>query len=239
MDEHSMNVGAAKEGLETRSRILDAAEALFVANGLDGTSMRMITTQANVNLAAVNYHFGSKDKLIHEVFKRRLTALNLRRLQALDQLETRVAADKVKMKPSWVLEAFFAPALEMVTDTEHGGRTFMQLLGRTYTEPHAFVRKFLAEEYAETLQRFLAALYASLPGVPREEILWRFHFMMGATSYAIAGTDALELFAGRLEPDEPAQMMPRLMSFLLGGLRAPLAVSGRDEPALSDEDGQA
>jgi hypothetical protein len=98
----------------------------------------------------------------------------------------------------------------------------MQLLGRTYTEPNAFVRQFLAEEYAEVLERFLGALYLALEGVPREEILWRFHFMMGATSYAIAGTDALQLFAGRFDDNDPAQLLPRLMSFLLGGLRAPL-----------------
>lgn len=220
-----------KEGPETRSRILDAAEALFVEHGLDGTSMRMITARARVNLAAVNYHFGSKDNLIHEVFKRRLSDLNRRRLAALETVEAECAANNSRLKPSHVLQAYFAPSLEMATDTVNGGRTFMQLLGRTYTEPNAFVRKFLAEEYAETLQRFLSALYASLPGVPREEILWRFHFMMGATSYAIAGTDALELFAGRIEDEDPQHMMPRLMSFLLGGLRAPLPCFASEKAA--------
>ncbi|MFN3985775.1 MAG: TetR/AcrR family transcriptional regulator [Rhodocyclaceae bacterium] len=217
-----MSAAPGRHAPETRSRILDAAEQLFVEYGLDGTSMRMITSMASVNLAAVNYHFGSKESLIHEVFQRRLTELNRQRLVALDRVEQRAAKEGVKVKPSQVLEAFFSPALELATDIEHGGRIFMQLLGRTYTEPNAFVRKFLAEEYAETLERFLAALYASLPGVPREEILWRFHFMMGATSYAIAGTDALQLFAGHFDDKDPGRMLPRLMSFLLGGLRAQL-----------------
>ncbi|MGL1833978.1 TetR/AcrR family transcriptional regulator [Rhodocyclaceae bacterium SMB388] len=207
---------------ETRSRILDAAEALFVEHGLEATSMRMITTRAEVNLAAVNYHFGSKDALIQEVFQRRLLELNRQRLAALDAVEARAAGRGQPVKPSEVLDAFFRPALQLASDTEHGGHTFMQLLGRTYTEPNAFVRQFLAEEYAATLNRFLGALYASLPGVPREEILWRFHFMMGATSYAFAGTDALQLFAGTFDDQDPARMVPRLMSFLLGGLRAPL-----------------
>lgn len=205
---------------DTRDRILDAAESLFVEHGFDGTSMRMITSAANANLAAVNYHFGSKDALVQAVFRRRLTVLNEERLAVLDRLE--LEAGGAPLKPSRIVEAFFGTALRMAADTEHGGRTFMQLLGRTYTEPNAFVRKFLAEEYAETLERFLAALYASLPGVPRGEILWRFHFMMGATSYAIAGTDALQLFAGHFDDEDPARMLPRLMSFLLGGLRAPL-----------------
>jgi len=213
---------------ETRDRILDAAETLFVEHGLEATSMRMITSRAGANLAAVNYHFGSKDALIQEVFRRRLTELNRQRLAALDRVE--VAANGAQPKPSQIVEAFFGTSLELAADTEHGGSTFMRLLGRTYTEPNAFVRQFLAEEYAEVLERFLDALYRSLPGVPREEILWRFHFMMGAMSYAIAGTDALQLFAGTFDDADPQRLMPRLMSFLLGGLRAPLpAFSAMDE----------
>ena len=72
---------------DTRDRILDAAERLFVEHGFDGTSMRMITGAANANLAAVNYHFGSKDALVQEVFRRRLADLNERRIAALDRLE--------------------------------------------------------------------------------------------------------------------------------------------------------
>ncbi|THF60245.1 TetR/AcrR family transcriptional regulator [Pseudothauera rhizosphaerae] len=205
---------------ETRSRILDAAEVLFVEHGFEATSMRMITSRAGVNLAAVNYHFGSKDALIQEIFRRRLTELNRQRLAALDKLEAE--AGGATLKPSHIVEAFFGTALALAADTEHGGHTFMRLLGRTYTEPNTFVRQFLAEEYAEVLERFLGALYRALPDVPREEILWRFHFMMGAMSYAIAGTDALQLFAGNFDDADPARLMPRLMSFLLGGLRAPL-----------------
>lgn len=182
--------------------------------------MRMITSQAGANIAAVNYHFGSKDALIQEVFRRRLTELNRQRLAALERLQA--DAGGAPLKPSRIVDAFFGTALELAADTEHGGHTFMRLLGRTYTEPNAFVRQFLAEEYAEVLERFLGALYGALPDVPREEILWRFHFMMGAMSYAIAGTDGLQLFAGHFDDADPQRLMPRLMSFLLGGLRAPL-----------------
>src|SRR5690606_30684318 len=168
---------------ETRSRILDVAEELFMAHGFEATSMRMITGEAGVNLAAVNYHFGSKDALIQEVFRRRLTELNRQRLAALDKLEA--DAGGAPLQPSRIVEIFFGAALAMAADAEHGGHTFMRLVGRTSTEPNAFVRQFLAEEYAEVLERFLGALYRALPDVPREEILWRFHFMMGAMSYAI------------------------------------------------------
>ncbi|WP_332672182.1 TetR/AcrR family transcriptional regulator [Aromatoleum sp.] len=222
---------------DTRDRLLDAAEALFVEHGFEGTSTRMITGAARANLAAVNYHFGSKDALVQEVFRRRLAELNRQRLAALDRLEAEASGAPVR--PSGILGAFFGTALQLAADTEHGGHTFMRLLGRTNTEPNAFIRQFLAEEYAGVLGRFLPALYRALPDVPREEILWRFHFMMGAMSYAIAGTDGLQLFAGRFDDADPARLIPRLMSFLLGGLRAPLAEFGgfRDERAGEGDEG--
>ena len=205
-----------------RERILDAAEALFVEHGFEATSMRMITGRAGVNLASVNYHFGSKEALIQDVFRRRLTWLNEARLSALERFEKE--ARGAPLKPHQIVEAFFGVSLRMAADTERGGHTFMRLLGRTYTEPSAFVRQFLADEYAGVGPRFKEALFRALPDVPPEEILWRFHFMLGAMSYAIAGTDALQLVAEHeLDEKDPEALSRRLMPFLLGGLRAPLA----------------
>ena len=118
------------------------------------------------------------------------------------------------------VEAFFGVAIRMAAD-HNGGQTFMRLLGRTYTEPTDFVRTFLAEEYAEVIARFKAAFFKALPDVPQEEFLWRFHFMMGALSYAISGADALRLL-GPISDSDPDALYARLMSFLIGGLRAPL-----------------
>lgn len=217
-----MSPAEAKPGPDTRERILDAAELLFMQHGFEATSMRMITGEARVNLASVNYHFGSKEALIQEVFRRRLTWLNHERLRELDRVEAE--AKGAPLKPHQIVEAFFGVALRMAADTEQGGHTFMRLLGRTYTEPTEFVRNFLAEEYAAVVVRFKAALIKALPDVPREEILWRFHFMLGAMSYAISGTDALKLVTEcELDEKDPGALARRLMPFLLGGLRAPLA----------------
>jgi len=207
--------------IDTRLRILDAAESLFTEQGFEATTLRQITGAAEVNLAAVNYHFGSKEELIREVFRRRLTWLNQQRLQELDRLETE--AGGMPLKPSQILEVFFGVALKMAADSEGGGRAFMRLLGRTYTKPSEFVRGFLAEEYAAVIARFKAALIKALPGVPGEEILWRFHFMLGAMSFAISGTDALHIVAeDALDDGDAEALYARLMSFMLGGLRAPL-----------------
>ncbi len=96
-----MREDTSKNSIDTRSRILDAAEALFMEHGFDGTSMRLITAQAGVNLAAINYHFGSKELLFQEVFRRRLTDLNRRRIEALDALAAE--AGGAPLKPSRIV----------------------------------------------------------------------------------------------------------------------------------------
>ena len=179
--------------IDTRERILDAAERLFMAYGYEGTSMRQITGDAAVNLAAVNYHFGSKESLMQEVFRRRLDWLNDERLRVLDEMEG--AAAGKPLKPSQIVDGFFGTLLRLADDDRRGGIVFLRLLGRTHAEPSEFIRTFIADEYAAVMERYQQALFRALPGVPRAEIVWRFHFMLGATSYAIAGTDALRLVA--------------------------------------------
>ena len=210
---------------DTRERILDAGERLFMAHGYEGTSMRQITSEASVNLAAVNYHFGSKESLIQEVFRRRLDWLNEERMRVLVEMEDAAAGSP--LKPSQIVDGFFGTLLRMADDEERGGVTFLRLLGRTLTEPSEFIRTFLAHEYATVMDRYKEAFFKALPDVPKAEIVWRFHFMLGATSYAIAGTDALRLVTDwQIEEadavDRVDRLVPRLMSFLLGGLRAPL-----------------
>lgn len=209
----------------TRESILDTAEALFAQQGHDGTSMRQITAAAGVNLASVNYHFGSKESLVQAVLKRRLEVLNRERLRLLDELETQ--AEGRPLKPSQIVDAFFGTLLRLAADPAQAGSTFLPLLERTMTDPSDFIRALFAEEYADVLERYRNALFAALPDVPRAEIMWRFQFMLGATSYAIIGTDLLRSVTGWTiddaeQPDNPNLLLPRLMSFLLGGLRSPL-----------------
>jgi hypothetical protein len=131
------------------------------------------------------------------------------------------------LKPSQIVDSF-RNAVRLADDKQRGGIVFLRLLGRTHTEPSEFIRAFLAHEYAGVMERYKQALFKALPDVPRAEIVWRFHFMLGATSYAIAGTDALRLVADweieALDAVTRRSLVPRLMSFLLGRLRAPLPV---------------
>lgn len=218
-------VKAAVSSPETTGRILDAAERLFMEHGYEGASMRMLTTAAGVNLAAINYHFGSKEGLMQAVFKRRLTWLNAERLRVLDELEAK--AGGAPLRPSQILEAFFGTLLTMGEHAELGGMVFLRLIGRTLTEPAHFIREFFAGEYQQVVERYKAALYRALPEVPQDEISWRFQFMLGAMSYSIAGTDSLRILGAISLSDEidavyARRLRDRLMPFLLGGLRAPM-----------------
>ena len=205
----------------TKDRILDAAEALFMEHGFEATSLRAITAAAAVNLAAVNYHFGSKEELFQAVLTRRLDPMNQRRVALLDRFEREAATP---LSCERIIVALFAPALEIARDPELGGNNFLRLLGRAYADPAPFIRRFLSEQYAQMIARFKAAFARALPHLPKKELSWRLHFIMGALSYTLAGTDALKLIA-ELSPKESANdelLLRRLAPFLLAGLTAPL-----------------
>ena len=206
----------------TKDRILDAAEALFMEHGFEATSLRAITAAAAVNLAAVNYHFGSKEELFQAVLTRRLDPMNQRRLALLDRFERDAASAPLSCER--IIVALFVPALELARDPERGGKDFLRLLGRAYADPAPFIRQLLSEQYAQMIARFKAAFGRALPHLPRKELSWRLHFIMGALSYTLAGTDVLKLIA-ELNPTETTNdevLLRRLAPFLLAGLKAPL-----------------
>jgi AcrR family transcriptional regulator len=207
---------------DTKARMLDAAEALFMEHGFEATSMRAITAAAAVNLAAVNYHFGSKEELFEAVLTRRLDPMNQQRLELLARLEAKAAP--APLSCDRILLALFVPALRLARDPARGGKNFLRLLGRAYADPAPFIRQFLSEQYAAMIARFKAAFARALPHLPRRELSWRLHFIMGALSYTLAGTDALKIIA-ELNPRDTANdelLLRRLAPFLLAGLTTPL-----------------
>ena len=214
-----MSLRAVKPHHETRTRILDAAEELFMLHGFGGTSMRQLTTRAGVNLAAVNYHFGSKDALIEAVFRRRLDPMNTERIAALERLENPSAED--------IIRAFVGPSLRLIEDAKGGGRNFIRLLGRTYTEPAKPIRALIGQMYAPAMQRYKAALERAMPQMPPDELVWRMHFMFGTLAYTLAATDTVQLIAGcKPEDRHDARLLEdRLTAFLAAGLNAPLKTS--------------
>jgi AcrR family transcriptional regulator len=212
----------ARAPAATKARILDAAEALFMEHGFEATSLRALTGAAGVNLAAVHYHFGSKEELFEAVLTRRLDPMNQERVELLSRLEAKAAP--APLTCDRILLALFVPALRLARDPARGGKDFLRLLGRAYADPAPFIRQFLSEQYAAMIARFKAAFGRALPHLPRRELSWRLHFIMGALSYTLAGTDALKLIA-ELNPRDSTNdelLLRRLAPFLLAGLTAPL-----------------
>jgi AcrR family transcriptional regulator len=212
---------------DTKERILDAAEALFAEHGFAHTSMRNITSMANVNLAAVNYHFGSKEELIKAVFTRRLAPINAERTRRLDELERRGDASLEDL-----LEAFIAPSLETSKDHASLGDRFVKLIGLSYTENTEVLRDHVYQLNRELASRFKTAFQKALPHLPKQELSWRLHFLVGSVAYTMAGPDLIHLMAGSqiCEGGNARALVARLVPFLAGGLRAPLPA---DLPAIA------
>ena len=207
---------------DTKSRILDAAEALFTEHGFEATSLRQLTSSAGVNLDAVNYPFGSKEELFQAVLTRRLDPMNQERIELLERYRRESGAKPLTCEK--ILSAMLIPALRLSRDERRGGKDFLRVLGRAYADPAPFIRNFLSAQYAEMISRFKDAFLEALPHLTKQELTWRLHFVMGALSYTLAGTDALKLLAQVVphDKDNDEILLQRLAPFLAAGLKAPL-----------------
>jgi len=204
--------------MTTKDRILDTAERLFARDGIEATSLRAITTEADVNLAAVNYHFQSKDALVCAVIARRVVPVNQRRLELLDVCEK--AAGDGPLPIEAVLDAFMRPVLEIYSSR---AREFTPLMGRMYTEPEFAVRIY-KEHQEPVVIRFIGACQRALPELPRVELLWRLHFSFGALGHTMGASHVLRLFSdGECDPSDVEGTLKRLEAFMIAGLTAPVA----------------
>ncbi|MCP5111460.1 MAG: TetR/AcrR family transcriptional regulator, partial [bacterium] len=135
---------------DTKGRILDAAEQLFAGNGIGATSLRAVIAKASVNLAAIHYHFGSKQALVEAVVDRRFGPLNRQRLELLDEAEKR--AGKRGPSVEKIVRAFVVPPLQLGADPDRG-EIFMKLVGRLLGEPELFFERVAAKQFAELRDR--------------------------------------------------------------------------------------
>ena len=205
-------------GTDTKERILDAAERLFAAHGFAGTSLRAVTKEAEVNLAAVHYHFGTKEDLLRAVLSRIVIPVNRERLKMLEQVEAAAGSDPPSLEG--ILEAFIAPDLRLIRDLGERGVIITRFLGRSYTEPAEMVQALSREHYEELGQRFMAAFARALPGVPQAELYFRFKLVLGVLTYILADTDRTGGYAEDLSDVDGT--VRRLVAFLAAGLRAPV-----------------
>ncbi len=210
---------AANNQVETRDRILDTAESLFSDQGFRDVSLRHITREAGVNIAAVNYHFGSKEALVAEVLTRVISPINRERLNLLDQAEAEAKGESISLET--ILDALHRPVVTQLQQTGHQSSVYLKLAGRCLSEPAENFSDTIVVLFKEVIQRFMAATCKSLPGLDEADIFWRMHFSFGTMIYALTHGDRLALFSqGKVKATDPEDTLQRLIEFTAAGLRA-------------------
>ena len=211
---------------ETKERILDTAERLFAEQGYAATSLRAIVSEAQVNLAAVHYHFHSKEALLEAVIMRRADPVNQERLERLDRCEREAGNNPPDLEK--VVEAFVAPTFRLGHD-ENGQTMLIRLLGRVFAEGD-MLPQIVRNCFGSVQVRFGQAVCRALPEVPPRELFWRMHFAVGAMAQALRGPRDLERLSGGLCGQlATEEMVSRLVAFLAAGFRAPAPAAALED----------
>lgn len=206
---------------DTKDRLRAAAEVLFAAKGFRGISVREITNRAGANLAAVNYHFGSKAGLLIQILEQHIGELNKERIAVLDRLEAEAERTGEPLKLEEVLEAFLAPAVRRFL--EEGGPDYPSLLARLHQDPTPELIEALVRIFAPVAERFFAAMRPLVPHLDDTALLARSMFLKGAMLHAISDGDRLTnaLTRGEVRLNDPDRVLKELIAFCTAGFQAP------------------
>jgi AcrR family transcriptional regulator len=196
---------------DTKQKILDTAERLFGELGYSSTSLRRIIAEAGVNLAAIHYHFGSKQDLLDQVILRKAGPMNEDRIKLLDQFEAEAAPEPPSIEK--IIEAFLLPVISIEKSP-----AFVKLMGRALAE--GLMPQIAMRNFQPIISRFLPALSRTLPDMPTKELAWRIHFTLGAMAHTLTAKPGIDPEAAN---EASLMIVKRLVSFISGGFRAPLA----------------
>lgn len=209
------------EPKETKTRILNAAEHLFARNGYHGTSLRMITTKAKANLAAVNYHFGSKESLIKAVIKRKLLPLNQLRTKRLKEVLKKAKQDNTRPDAQETLAAFIEPSLNF-RNSSPNAKDFITLIARAMADPNDTARNIFIKQVMPVFNLLHKCISKALPEIDPKTLHWRLHFMIGSLSHTMHNLDKLPIPKDMQTSDNTHQdITEMLLTFLTAGVKAP------------------
>ena len=200
---------------ETRERILDVAERLFANAGFVSTSLRDITAEAGVNLAAVNYHFGTKEALLGAILERRIRPLNEKRIAMLDELEAGAGAGGAA--PEQIVVAFLSPAFQQVMAMGPHRGQLLKLFGQLHSQVNPDTRKLFFQQFDEVRVRFTASFQRALPDIDPDEVARRVMYVVGAMSYIMMWGEQ----SGYPPPLSSDRLRQSLIDFATAGIAAP------------------
>ena len=202
---------------QTPDRIVAAAERMFAEQGYRSVSIRSITVGAGVNIAAIHYHFGSKQELLEAIFDKRCAPMNKARLDML--AECREEPGRPPMLEQ-VLEAYLRPSLIWPGD-EQGARRFLRLRAVLAHEDVELSRDLISRYFNDVSRTFLKKLRELLPELSEEEMYWRFHFLLGAHYYTLSNPGRITVLSeGRVDPTDAERSLVYLVPFFAAAFRA-------------------
>jgi AcrR family transcriptional regulator len=206
-------------GRNTKDRILDAAEHLFADHGFAATSLRQITAEADVNLAAVNYHFKSKESLLSAVIERTLSPINRRRMELLDELEGSSSVGPPQLEA--VVRAFVRPAFEAKSTNPEGMRHFPRLMARVMAEPQEWAAPVLLPALHAITNRFMPMFQKAMGVNSRTTVVWGAQFTIGCMTRCLTAPEFIHTITEETVPKEDMeQILDRVVCFIVGGLQA-------------------
>lgn len=222
----------SENDLDIRLKMVESAIVLFARKGVDSVSLRELTARAGVNLAAVNYYFGSKEALAKIVFEELSKRVNKRRLARLDQLESGKA-----LALEDIIASFIEPYVSDAAAEE--GLLLARLILRHRMTPSDMTSKLMRKHFDPMAKRYIAALAAACPGVPESEFPWRYTFMVSAVVLTVTDrtkdSRLIKLSDGKADPTDSAALGAALVRFIAGGMRAPGAKPGAKPRSLATE----
>ncbi len=204
----------------TRERLLLKAAELFALRGFESVSLRDLTRAAGVNLASVNYHFGSKEALVEEVVARLMRPVNDERLAHLDEAEA--AAHPQPAAAAAVADAFLRPVMRLVRESPLSEQLFFKLMGRCLLGRTQMIPAAAMPHFEGMVKRFADALRRANPALSHAEACWRLNFMAGSLISTLAHADIATYFAGeKANPPDTETLLSRLLAHCTGALEAP------------------
>lgn len=202
-----------------REAILAAAEELFSANGFNAVSVRDIAQAAGANPGSVTYHFATKDGLLLEIYQRHCGPMNQRRSELLSAA-SRIRDPQDRLEA--IVRAYVLPAFSSGSDLAGGGARFTRLRAIMSAENNDVARRIIAQTFDDTSHALIDAICACLPHIPRTEIVWRSHFLLGALYYTLVTPDRVSrLSRGEANGANAEDAIEQLVQATVASLQAP------------------
>src|SRR5712692_1971154 len=210
---------AATRKPNLREAILCAAEELFATNGFNAVSVRDIAQAAGANPGSVTYHFKTKDALLLEIYRLHCGPMNLRRSELLAAAKrVRDLQDRLEA----IVRAYVLPAFSSGSDLAGGGARFTRLRAVMSAEGNEVARKIIAQTFDDTSHAFIDAIHEGLPHIPRNEIVWRSHFLLGALYYTLVTPERVSrLSRGEADGTDAGDAIEQLVQSTVASLQAP------------------